>query len=227
MSEEYFAEAGPSVAIPVKRSQLNWITMFTAYCNGAPLEDIAAIYDAPLEMLQQRATKENWKANRLSLALVNNADTALTATDKHGRSALDLTPEDVKTRAAEVITNRKKHLHLASLLYDDALEVITKLRDGTLKLEKQFHNKGFIVRAEVDPTMADRIQIANYVQTIANVSYRALGDLASTDKASDPGATGQVQAPAITIILPMAVAQPREERELKDAATPAPVVEAH
>ena len=171
------------------------------------------------------SSRENWKANRLSLALVNNIDTSLTATDASGRSSLDILSDDAKEQALAVKENRKKHLRMARLHYEELHEVDKELRYGTLTTEKVFNNKGMIVRAEMKPSIADRVNLAGYAQTIANISYRALGDVAATDKASDPGRDGHVQAPAITIILPGVIAEPRQDRQLKTVSSDSPVID--
>jgi hypothetical protein len=73
-----------------------------------------------------------------------------------------------------------------------------------------------VVRADVDPGIVDRVNLATYAQTIAQGTYRALGDFQGQEKAGqDAGAGAAVPpGPAITIILPSPIAAPRNEREI-------------
>src|ERR1035441_6862127 len=67
---------------------------------------------------------------------------------------------------------------------------------------------------------ADWVNIATYAQTVAQGTYRALGDFQAQDKPGQDAAGGQAQAPqgpAITIILPSVVALPRSQRGLPTA----------
>lgn len=126
-------------------------------------------------------------------------------------------PAPMKAKLELIRRNREVNYKVACELRDDLLEVVAKLRSGELTLEKQWHNKGAVTRAEVEPSIVDRVNLATYARTVADLSYRALGDMAMGEKAaSDAGAgTGAGAPPPITIILPGAIAGPRERQARK------------
>ena len=48
-----------------------WQAAYTAYCNGAPEDEIAQIFSIPLDALRNRMVAENWAALRAKLPLVS------------------------------------------------------------------------------------------------------------------------------------------------------------
>lgn len=177
-----------------------WQAAFVAFCNGAPEDEIAHIFSIPMETLKARMNAEGWAKLRTKLPLAT----------VHGESL----PAKTEAKLKLIEQNRAENLRVFAELRDDLLEVVAKLRSGELKLEKQFHNKGSVVRADVDPSIVDRVNLATYAQTIANGTYRALGDFQGQEKPGQDAAAGSAapSGPAITIILPGAIATPRQQR---------------
>lgn len=186
-----------------------WQAAFVAYCNSAPEDEISQIFSIPLPALKERMTKENWHKLREDV-LVN----ALAKADSR-------LPTKVEARLAIIQANRDENLKAFTKLREHALEMIGALAERRLKLEKQFFapKLGTVVRADVDPGPGDWVNIATYLRTIAEGTYRALGDTAPGEKAGSdaPAGTQLPQPPAITIILPGAIASPREDRRLDEA----------
>lgn len=190
--------------------RIPWQAMFVAYCNGVPEDEIALVFNVPLMTLKKRMSHECWATLREKLPLVTNGA-------GEGRSTAIAPTTNAKLKLIE--ENRLENLKVFTSLRDDLLDVLAKLRSGDLKLEKQFHNRGMVVRADVDPTIVDRVNLATYAQTIANGTYRALGDFQGQEKPGQDAAAGTAapSGPAITIILPGAIGAPREQREMKTA----------
>jgi len=178
-----------------------WPAAFVAFCNGAPLEEVSALFNIPFSTISDRAKNEGWIALRKQLPL------AMLPGDGEA-------PAETNARLKAIQENREANYRAWAKLRDEAIGVIDRLCSGELKLEKQFHNRGSVVRADVDPTIVDRVNLATYLQTIANGTYRALGDVVAAEKAVQdaPAGTATAGAPQITIILPGAIAKPRSER---------------
>lgn len=172
----------------------NRAAAFMEYCNGSGLEDIAQALAIPMNCLERWHHDENWThlARRVSTGLPVKVS------------------EDMAERAGEKIKeNRAKNFAVARALQEDLIETVQKLRLGKLKVKKSFAN-GLTV--ELDPGLRDRNDLALYARNVAELSYRALGDIAESAKNAggerEGGGPGQ-----ITIILPPAVAAPRQERQ--------------
>lgn len=189
--------------------RLPWQAAYTAFCCGAPQDEISQIFSIPFETLTKRMQAENWAALRAKLPL---------ATTSTGNGAVAL-PAKTEAKLALIAENRTENLKAFAKLRDHAVKMVDALADGTLKLEKQFNNPkaGTVTRVEVEPGPADWLNIATYLRTIADGTYRALGDFQAQEKPGSDALAGATtpSGPAITIILPLAIAQPREMRECK------------
>jgi len=197
------------------RPSINWTAIFVSYCNGVPLEQLAEIHDISLDAIKRKAVADNWKAGRLELPLVTNLDTPVAAVDAAGRNALDLLPADAKAHRLAVAANREKNLAVARQLQDDIAEKVAALREGRFKIKKAVKIKMSkdverVEIVELDPTPAECLTLATYAKTVADLSYRALGDMGS---GREKGETDlREQPPALTVILPAAIAKPRPRR---------------
>ena len=183
-----------------------WQAAFVAYCNGVPEDEICAVFSIPDATLRERMRTEQWSQLRTKMPLVTIGENASGA-------PMQLAPQ-MEAKFALIQENRTANLKVFAELREHLVEMVTALRTKALKFEKQFHNKGMVVRADVEPSAADWVNIATYARTVADGTYRALGDFQGQEKASqDAGANPQTPvAPAITIILPAAIAQPRSLR---------------
>ena len=176
----------------------SWPAAFAAYCCGAPPEEIAEVHNIPLSFVKSHITREGWDTLRAALPL--------------GVTEHPSTSKSVGKKLAKIEKNRAENLEIWVKLRDDLLDIIDQLRAGKLTVERQWHNKGAVTRADVELTIADRYNLANYARVVADGTYRALGDLASQEKPGQDAAGGAANTPAITIILPGAVSMPRNER---------------
>jgi hypothetical protein len=178
------------------RSIYNRVAAFVEYARGSSLEEISQAMVIPLEELKRWCRNERWDvlAPKLSLATATNASPLV----------------DDETARKRIAENRERNLETAQKLQRDLLEVVTKLRAGTLKSRRVFANGTEI---EVEPTLRDRCDLALYARNVADISYRALGDAESTKNPStDPAAP---LAGQITIILPPLLAAPREKQAVE------------
>jgi hypothetical protein len=169
---------------------------FVAFCRGAPVEEISAVFNIPLKSLQAKMRQEGWQtlANRMA-----------------GSITVDRTPNDEALAKCE--ENRAKNYEIASKLRDELGKTIENLAAGTLKIKKLWHNKGDVVEYWAEPTMADLLNIATFARTVHDMTYRALGDtVANGGHETDTSPGASPPTPPITIVLPEAIARPRLER---------------
>jgi hypothetical protein len=178
----------------------NWEAVFVAYCNGAPVEELAQIFDVTLEQVRDRIHRDRWAALRANLPLGETLKS-----DSEMKSVTEI-------KLAAIQANREANLKAWAKLRDHAVDIIEQLQQKKLKMEKVFNGKLGIARVDdLEPTTGDMVNIATYLQTISNGSYRALGDFQAQDKPGQDGLNnGQPAAPAITIILPNCIASPRQ-----------------
>ena len=80
---------------------------------------------------------------------------------------------------------------------------------------------------EVEPGPGDWVNIATYLRTISEGTYRALGDFQSQEKPGQDAPAGAAgpATPAITIILPGAIALPRQERSVNEERNKGQVID--
>jgi hypothetical protein len=169
---------------------------FIAFCGGAPPEEIADEFKIPLKSLLAKIRQEGWRglANRMSGCIPTNS-----------------MPNDDALNRIEA--NRGKNYESAAKLREDVMEIIAHLREGTLRIKKQFHNKGQVVEYDAVPSLLDRLNIAAYARTVTEMTYRALGDFgANGGFRADAGPAVPPPAMPITIVLPDVIARPRQER---------------
>lgn len=192
-----------------------WQAAFVAYCNAAPLEEISAIFEIPLDTLTTKAGDEGWKGLRNKLALITNPsnNAAVSQVESGGLSV------EVASKLKLVAENRIDNLKVFVKLREHLVESVKALADGTLEIERVFNGKLGIVTHRGKAGPADWVNISTYARTVADGTYRALGDFQGGKNEGQDAAAGTLQppAPSITIILPAAIARPRQEREIHDA----------
>ena len=183
---------------PAKK--INWAGCFVAYGNGAPMDEIALMFEVDLATLRKRAYTEKWEQLRATLPLGE------TLRDDKAVATLG------QIKLAAIQANRDANLKAWAKLRDHAVDIIEQLQQKKLKMEKVFNGKLGIARVDdLDPTTGDMVNIATYLRTISDGSYRALGDFTAQDKPGQDGPNnGQPPAPSITIILPSVIASPRQ-----------------
>lgn len=187
---------------PVTR--FNWPAAFVAYCNNCPLEEIAQVYGMEMNTLQLAIARDGWA--RLRATIPQAQEKALT------------TPNEGELKLRRLQENREKNLKVWADLRDDLVGVVEQLRNGKLRMEKLFFSAKtcMVVREEVEPTMGDRVNLATYARTIADGTYRALGDFEAQEKAGQDAKVGQTNSPSITIILPACISKARGDRSITE-----------
>ena len=119
--------------------------------------------------------------------------------------ALDSTGGDQEKTIERIQQNRERNFAVAQKMQGDVLEQVDKLCEGSLIVKRQTATGQMI---ELPPGLKERVDLANYARTIAELSYRALGD-------GLPGhGTGPITNDygAITVIIPDVVSAPRAKR---------------
>lgn len=186
----------------------HWQAAFVAFCNGVPEDEIAAAFCIPYDKLKQRMSEECWSGLREKLPIATVPQAGAVATGE----APGL-PARVNARLKMVEENRAENLRGFAKLREHALEMITAMQEKRLMLKKHFFaaKAGQVVEKEVEPGPGDWVNVATYLRTIADGTYRALGDFQGQEKPGQDASAGATmpQAPAITIILPGAIATPR------------------
>jgi len=172
---------------------------FVAFCSGASVDEIAAEFKIPIESLKAKIRQENWRG------LIKRMAGRITADRIPGEDAL-----------ARCEANRAKNFEMASKLREHLIEVVGALRAGTLRIKKVLHRKGETIEFLAEPGPADWVSIAAYARTIADMTYRALGDMvANGGYKADVNQGNQTPESALTIVLPEVVARPRSQRGLE------------
>lgn len=180
----------------------NYVEAFAAYCRGKTIDDICESYDIPKAALFKRMEEDNWVGLRTIMVSVP----VIRRPDLHplAEARLNLIEEHRMT----VLQNAKSlQRHLGTLL--------GQLAEGKLMVKKvQLNAKaGSWAEIDVPPSTGDLVNIATYAKIVAELGYRALGDLAGGEKGSpDAPAGAGSQTPAVTIILPGAIGAPRDQR---------------
>ena len=117
---------------------------FVAFCQGAPAEEISAVFNIPLKSLQAKMRQESWQtlANRMA-----------------GSITMDRTPNDEALAKCE--ENRAKNYEIASKLRDELGKTIENLARRFENQKSCGCNKGGSCRvSDGAGAMADLLNIA-------------------------------------------------------------------
>jgi hypothetical protein len=168
----------------------NYTAAFVEYSKGTAIEEIAEALAIPVDVLRRKASLERWQtlSGRVQMPSLLG----------RGKTERDL---------AKIDANRARNFEIAQKLQEDLLEIVGKLRQGTLTFEHRTAKGEIVV---LPPNLRDRRDLASYAAEVANMSYRALGDVVAP--AQPEGGPVVQGAGQITIVLPAPVAQPRQER---------------
>lgn len=167
-------------------TQFNWPAMFTAFASGSSLDDISATFACPLPVLRRAASVQDWAAMASRIV---------------APPAVQAKPE-TEARLAVLEANRSKNYQMADLLRDRLIHDFTALRQGTLRVEKVTSSRGQVIHTEVEPGPQDMLAMANAAKSVADMTYRALGDVQAEDRNASRGSG---DATSITVILPTVV----------------------
>ena len=171
-------------------SDYNYAAAFVAFTRNVPVEDIAQTFAIPATSLKNKIRTEGWS---------KLASDYLPVANMAPRAERDL---------ERLQANREKNLTIAAQLQDDLIEMVEALRKGELKFKKVLATGGIV---EMQPTIKDRLDLAQSAKTGSEMAYRALGDAAPSGREGGDTAL-PLGANIINIILPAQVAQPRPER---------------
>jgi hypothetical protein len=172
---------------------------FVAFCFGTSAEEISKSFNIPIKSLKAKMRQESWLKLAERLTARTMPEPAL------HESILD-----------KIETNRAKNYEIAAELRIHLAKIIEALRDGKLRIKKHFHHKGQIVKYEAEPSPADCLAIVTYARTIADMTYRALGDHEGNGGYMADASPGTPPpTPPITIVLPTVIAKPREQRQIE------------
>lgn len=172
--------------------EYNHAAAFAEFCRGASIEEISHALAIPLDHLKRWRRDEKW----------DNLIPALSAP-----SAVATSANEAERALEKIRKNREKNFEIAQRLQEDLLETVQKLRSGELKTIRVFANG---LKAELEPSLRDRADLALYAKNVAELSYRALGDVESAK--NTPADSGLPSAGQITIVLPPPIAEPRQIR---------------
>lgn len=219
-------------------NKYNWPAVFVAFCNNHTPEELAKAFDIPEHAVKFQIRREKWEALRRELPLLSpgitiDVDPALVPNNPFQRSELPapnvpggsvvvqqnpqayLAPS-IRASFETLSDNRKQNYAQADRLRQKINDLIDDVEKGKFKIKRGFHHKGVVVYAETDPTPSDLLNIATYIRTVHELTYRALGDTTGTGSPTEtPSGGPQPAAPVITINLPAAIALPRERRALE------------
>ena len=188
---------------------VRWRRAFAAYCEGLGMTEIAISLDVNYETLRTKSAREDWPEARNKL-IFSRIDQSVIVKDK------------VEQQIARIKDNREKNLAEAVKLRDVLVEIATKLQAGTLTVTKAFQFKGTPVLVETPPSTGDLVNIATFARTVADLTYRALGDQSADSKSDfNVNAAALQPPPGITVILPACAVEPRQRR----AKTPKPAID--
>ncbi len=169
----------------------NWTAAFVAFARGTPLDDIAFTMAIPISSLRNKARIDGWSR----LAKENAPFVACIPTSA----------EKAEERLAKIEANRAKNLEIIQKLQADLVDIVGRLLDGSLMITK---TTSVGLPIQVPPSIKDRKDLADYAKTVAEASYRALGDTPPAPQSEGTGAG----APVVNVILPVQVATPRASR---------------
>ena len=167
----------------------NFGAALIAYAQGSTLEEVSTAMAIPLQVLRNRARLEGW--TRLAGELVPSVAAAPAA-----RAERDL---------SRIEANRERNYEIAQRLQEDLARQVDALLAGQLTGRRALRDGTTV---EYPAGLAERVQLATYARSVADLTYRALGDqLVARETEVLPAGAG-----AVTIILPPQVAAPRPER---------------
>ena len=166
---------------------VNWVAMFAAYCGGSTLAEISQTYAVPLAALHRVADTQGWVDIAARVSMPPDAPAPLKALTEN--------------RIALLEENRRKNYDLADALRQKLAEDFQLLRQGKLKVERVMTARTEVIHVEVDPGPQDLVALANAAKSVADMTYRALGDVAVEEKTAAANGTAQ----AITVILPTVI----------------------
>lgn len=163
---------------------------FLSYCRGYPLGEIALFYGIPLVDLEKRALDEHW---------------AQLAGEIKVPAAKGTRAGDMAVINERLEQNRTTNYRMFCKLRDVLVQKIGELQEGTLKVERLFHDKksGAVVSGWAEPGPSDLVSLATAAKTVAEGTYRALGDMVA---AEDKSQRSLAPAVGITVLIPGIVA---------------------
>lgn len=186
---------------------VQWRKAFAAYVQGMSLREISEAVSLDYDSLRRKSTDDDWSSARQQLVMTR-VEHRVDLVDK------------VEQQIARIKANRETNLEAVAKLRDHAVEIIGQLQAGTLKVQKPFNTKLGPILMDMNPSTSDMVNIARYLQIIADLGYRALGDAPADSKTAAANASASTTGapPGITVILPSVAVNPRPRRAQKARA---------
>jgi hypothetical protein len=166
----------------------NWAAMFAAYSKGTTFAEIADTFDVAERMVRHKATEQRWAELIVDFKQLP---------DKIAESSKSL---------ARLENNREKNLAVFEGLREDLVGMLGQLAKGTLKVKRKMQTKLEVVDVEEEPSIRDRVLLAQAAKLVAEGTYRALGDYSAIEGEKSRKDAGGLSG-GITILLPSFVHQ--------------------
>jgi hypothetical protein len=182
----------------------NHAAAFAAFCKGSTIEDISLALAIPVDTIAKWARDEAWK--RLARELETSAALVPVSTERAER---DL---------AKIEENRAAHYEIAARLRGHVDELTKKLVAGTLEFTI-VTPKGQVLKTP--PTLRMLRDLASYARTVQEIAAVALGDT----KREGEGAGAAAGAQPIMLVMPEALAKPRQERGYDASSEAGPILD--
>jgi len=209
-------------------ANVNWPAAYVAFVKGSPESEICEVFGIKPTVLKERMRREQWVALRQQLPLITNTTAPTPLPALQGGTPFDkgvVTTVPVNSMAPglraqfeTLAANRAANLGQARRLRQHVDRVLTLLENDKLELDQIFCHKGVVTKVKRKPSMQDLVALATYMKMTQDMTYRALGDISATEKGSQDMRPGDANSgiQPITIILPGAIAEPRDKRVLKE-----------
>ncbi len=180
---------------------------FAAFVQGMGVKEIADVLGLEHDHVRRKSFDDDWASARQQL-IMTRVEHRVDLVDK------------VEQQIARIKANRETNLGAIAKLRDHAVQIIDQLHAGTLKVQKPFNTKLGPILMDMNPSTSDMVAIARYLQIIADLGYRALGDAPADSKTTAASASASTTGapPGITVILPSVAVNPRPRRAQKARA---------
>jgi len=178
-------DLGPVEDLPKEPRNAPWAAIYSGYVSGMSPRQLAANYNVPLKLIKHRIRSEQWAF------LAEN----LPAKTK---------PPPGAGFARETVAwqNREANYAMFELLRQGLSKRLTALANDELKIETVKATREGVQVVESEPTPRDLQQLASAAKTLAEGSYRALGDMTEHERKEG---IGQSAGQAINIVIPNVV----------------------
>lgn len=180
----------PGVSAPVRAADVshNWSAMFIAYSRGLSFAEISEMFGVEERVLERVARKQQWEELNLKLQAHPIEDESVLA-----------------HRLQAVEDNRQRNLEAAEDFRDTLIQQARLAATGDLEIEHVVKFKEGYDIAKTKAAPKDLKALADSLRTMADMSYRALGDDPDRARAGGNDKGPKEQQNIINVIIPQAV----------------------